>query len=182
MAAIRWLRGAKAVELNIDKEWFVSGGWSAGASTSTFLSAAREGDFKDEMDETTDPTWATLLPYLSESSLVKAGVVWAGNAVVTDTINAFQKNNRWGATNTPLAMYRGSKDSTMPEWAQTEVQNKSGGLVDLYAVPGHGHGDLMPVGLVETKNGVQVPPAQAVPVLNSSFVWLTETLKMNVLP
>ena len=35
-AAIRWLR-AQAGVLNIDTEYLASGGWSAGASTSTFL-------------------------------------------------------------------------------------------------------------------------------------------------
>ena len=44
----------------------------------------------------------------------------------------------------------------MTPWAQAEVQRKfnaSGGHVDLFAVPGHGHGDLLPAGLVATKNG-----------------------------
>eukprot|EP01043_Picozoa_sp_COSAG02_P105456 COSAG02_NODE_41453_length_394_cov_1.125424_1_plen_50_part_01 len=46
------------------------------------------------------------------------------------------------------------------------------GHCDLFAVPGHGHGDLMPAGIVATKNGVPVGPDGQVPVLNSSYTWL----------
>jgi len=77
--------------------------------------------------------------YLSESSAVRAGVVWAGNALVTDTINALDKRDRYSATNTPLAMYRGSEDTVMTPWAQTEVQakfNSTGVRCDLYGAQG----------------------------------------------
>ena len=122
-AAIRWLRG-HASSLNIDTEYFASGGWSAGAWTSTFLASQRETDFRDEMTSMTDPTFLSLTPYLQQSSMVKAGVVWAGNAVVTDTLDALGKIDLYAKTNSPLAMYRGSKDNTMTPWAQIEVQSK----------------------------------------------------------
>ena len=57
--------------------------------------------------------------------------------------------------------------------------NASGGHVDLYAVPGHGHSDLMPAGIVATKNGVPVPGSEKVPVLNHSYGWLVELMKLT---
>lgn len=93
--------------------------------------------------------------------------------MATDTINAIDKNDRFSTAElSPLAMYRGAKDETMTPWAQTEVQikfNASRGHVDLFAVPGHGHGDLMPHGMVATKNGVKLPN-QKIPVLNHRCV------------
>lgn len=112
----------------------------------------------------------------------QAGVVWAGNSVVTDTLDALGKLDLYSRTNTPLAMYRGSKDGTMTPWAQTRVQaqfNATGARCDLFAVPGHGHGDLMPAGLVETKNGVRI--AHPVPVLNHSFTWLAQQMNLKQL-
>ena len=47
---------------------------------------------------------------MNESSLVRAGVVWAGNSVATDTADALDNRTRYASSNTPLAMYRGSKD------------------------------------------------------------------------
>ena len=172
-----------AESLHISNDYFASGGWSAGACTSVFLASQHEGDFKAEMTAATDPTFPTLAPYLDQSSLVQAGVVWAGNAVATDTLDALGKDVRYAKTNSPLAMYRGAKDTTMTPWAQAEVQakfNATGVRCDLFAVPGHGHGDLMPNGLVATKNGVAVQGPR-VPVLNHSFTWLVEQLKLTVL-
>ena len=91
-------------------------------------------------------------------------------------------DRRYSRTNTPLAMYRGSKDSTMIPWAQAHVQaefNATGATCDLFAVPGHGHGDLMPIGLVETKNGVHI--AHPEPVLNHSYTWLAQQLNLKQL-
>jgi acetyl esterase/lipase len=124
------------------------------------------------------------VPFLNLSSKVSAGVVWAGNGVATDTYDALDSQDRFKTTvKTPLAMYRGAKDGTMTPWAQAEVQgqfNATGGHCDLFAVPGHGHGDLMPAGLVATKNGVAVGPDQKIPVLNHSYTWLVE--QMNLTP
>ena len=163
------LTSGQATTLNLDTDAFASAGWSAGACTSVFLASQFESDFTSEMSPATDPTFGSMEPYLNLSSRVMAGVVWAGNGAATDTIDALDKNDRYStAVKTPLAMYRGAKDSTMTPWAQTEVQSKfnaSGGHVDLFAVPGHGHGDLMPAGLVATKNGVALPD-QKIPVLN----------------
>lgn len=180
--AIRWLRG-QATALNLDTAFFASAGWSAGACTSTFLASQFEADFTSEMSAATDPTFHTLQPYLHLSAKVTAGVVWAGNAIGTDTIDALDGVDRYKATaKTPLAMYRGAKDPVMTPWAQTEVQkmfNSSGGYVDLFAVPGHGHSDLMPDGIVATKNGVPVAAAETVPVLNHSYTWLVQQMKLN---
>jgi dienelactone hydrolase len=128
--AIRWLR-SQATTLNIDTEAFASAGWSAGACTSVFLASQFANDFVTEMDQTTDPTFETMLPSLHLSSKVSAGVVWAGNGVATDTYDSLDGQDRFSATTkTPLAMYRGAKDGTMTPWAQSEVQakfNASGG-------------------------------------------------------
>lgn len=182
--AIRWLRG-QATDFNIDAEAFASAGWSAGACTSVFLASQFESDFTNEMNEATDPTFHTMVPYLSLSSKVSAGVVWAGNGAATDTYDALDGQDRFTATSkTPLAMYRGAKDSTMTPWAQSEIQGKfnaTGGHCDLFAVPGHGHGDLMPAGIVATKNGVAVPKDQQIPVLNHSYTWLAEQMKLPLI-
>eukprot|EP01051_Picozoa_sp_SAG22_P009591 SAG22_NODE_808_length_7080_cov_4.802034_5_plen_388_part_00 len=179
--AIRWLRG-QATALNLDTAFFASAGWSAGACTSAFLASQFEADFTAEMSPATDPTFHTMEPYLHLSGKVAAGVVWAGNGIGTDTIDALDGVDRYTSTSkTPLAMYRGAKDGTMTPWAQAEVQrmfNSSGGHVDLFAVPGHGHGDLMPTGIVATKNGVPVVAAQKVPVLNHSYTWLVQQMKL----
>ena len=110
--------------------------------------------------------------------------VLQGNAVATDTKDALAKDgaSRYRSSNTPLALYRGAKDRTMTPWAQQEVQrrfNASGAVCDLFAVPGHGHSDLMPSGLVSTRNSV--PLADPVPVLNHSFTWLAEQLHLPML-
>jgi hypothetical protein len=114
---------------------------------------------------------------------LQAGVVWAGNAAVTDTIDALDGHDRYTGSNTPLGMYRGSKDGTMTPWAQQELQakfNATGARCDLFAVPGKGHSNLMPDGLVQTRNGV--PLQHPVPVLNHSFTWLAAQLCLNILP
>merc|ERR1712232_1526471 len=107
--------------------------------------------------------------------------VWAGNAAVTDTKNALDKLQRYSKSNAPLAMYRGSNDRTMTPWAQEEVQrtfNQSGGRCDLFAVPGVGHSDLFPNGMVSSRNGV--PILHPLPVLNHSYLWLTQALKLKL--
>ena len=135
------------------------------------------------MIQATDPTYNTLIPYLNQSSAIKAGVVWAGNGAVTDTIDIFSNVSRFATPSMPLAMYRGSKDSTMTPWAQQEVQRKfnaSGSRCDLFAVPGVGHSSLFPNGNVTTKNGV--PVAKPAPVLDHSYGWITEAMGLIVKP
>ena len=180
-AAIRWLRG-QAGALNIDTAYFGAGGWSAGACTTAFLASQREWDFKTEMTAATDPTFATLVPYLNLSSAIKAGVVWAGNGAVTETKDALGHDTRYASTNAPLAMYRGSEDSSMTPWAQQQMQahfNASGARCDLFAVPGVGHSTLFPTGTVQTKNGVPVA-GTPLPVLNHSFTWISEAMGLSV--
>ena len=66
-AAIRWLRGqsdAAAPVLQgsvLAAEYVGAGGWSAGACTTAFLASQRAGDFTDEMDARTDPTYGTMV-------------------------------------------------------------------------------------------------------------------------
>ena len=130
-----------------------------------------------------DPTYSSLLPHLNQSSAVAAGVAWAGNGAVADTFDALFRTDRARNPKTPLAMYRGSKDGTMTAWAQSEVQsnfNASGIQCDLYGVPGHGHGDLMPNGLVGTHNGMALPGGPKLPVLEHSFGWLVDTLGLHL--
>ena len=108
--------------------------------------------------------------------------MWAGNAIVTDTLDALGALDLYRSTNSPLAMYRGAKDTTMTAWAQAEVQSKfnaTGATCDLFAVPGHGHGDLMPTGLVESRNGIAI--ATPIPVLNHSFTWLAQHMHLRQL-
>ena len=182
-AAIRWLRG-HAAELSIAKEHFGAGGWSAGACSTVFLASQKEPDFTHEMDATTDPTFNSLTPHLSESASIQAGVVWAGNAVVTDTIDALgaTPGARYGSSNAPLAMYRGSDDGTMTPWAQAEVQkhfNSSGVQCDLFTAPNATHSGLFPAPTVGLKNGMQLPPPLK-PVLNHSFDWIVSAMKLDL--
>jgi acetyl esterase/lipase len=183
-AAIRWARG-HAAELNLAKDHFGAGGWSAGACTTVFLASQREADFTYEMDATTDPTFTSLSPFIGESASIQAGVVWAGNAVVTDTIDAIDAahGSRYSHSNAPLAMYRGSDDTTMTPWAQTEVQehfNRSGVLCELFTAPNATHSGLFPTPVVGLKNGVELGfPRQ--PVLNHSFDWISAAMRLNML-
>lgn len=190
-AAIRFLRGNSGTAimsgLKLAKEFVGAGGWSAGACTTAYLSAQNEEDFKLEMDASNDPTFASLVPHLEESSLIKAGVVWAGNAVNIDTMNFLLSKTsggtRYSSSNAPLAMYRGSEDTVMTSWAQNEIQrnyNASGATCDLFAVPGVGHSTLFPTGKVATRNGVPVAPAMAVDVLNHSYMWITDKMQLQV--
>ena len=179
-AAIRWLRG-HAAELHVDKAYVGAGGWSAGACTTVFLASQREGDFTHEMSDKTDPTFSSLAPHLGESAAINAGVVWAGNSVVTDTIDAldsFSTGARYSSSNRPLAMYRGSHDSTMTPWAQADVQrrfNASGVRCDLFTAPNATHSGLFPTPTVQLKNGGQLT-APFKRVLNHSYDWLVETM------
>jgi hypothetical protein len=88
----------------------------------------------------------SLVPHLGQSSAISAGVVWAGNPAVTDTIDALEPppeaGSRYSNRSKPLAMYRGSKDSTMTPWAQEYVQrrwNQSGVQCDLFTAPNATH-------------------------------------------
>ena len=182
-AAIRWLRG-HAAQLNIAKGHFGAGGWSAGACTTVFLATQREADFTHEMNPKTDPTFGSLSPFIAESASIQAGVVWAGNAVVADTIDAMDaaSGSRYSSSNAPLAMYRGSDDGTMTPWAQAEVQkrfNSSGVLCDLFTAPNATHSGLFPTPVVGLKNGGQLPlPLK--PVLNHSYDWITTAMKLKL--
>lgn len=181
-AAIRWLR-SMAPKLNLDSDYIGAAGWSAGACTTAFLASQYEWDFTTEMNSTTDPTFHTLEPFLSFSSSIKAGVVWAGNGVVTETKNGLDHVDRYATTKAPLAMYRGSQDTVMTPWAQTDEQghfNSTGGKCDLFEVPGVGHGTLFPTGTVQTKNGAPIPGAP-LPVLNHSYIWMTEAMGLNII-
>ena len=191
-AAIRWLRGQSGTPqlsgLQLANGYFAAAGWSAGACTTAFLAAQLEADMKNEMQSDTDPTAASLAPYLDQSSAISAGAVWAGNAVVIDTIDALDTARtgkqvlRYASTNAPLALYRGSEDTVMTPWAQIELQsnfNGSGADCDVFAVPGVGHSTLFPTGTVATKNGVPVP-GPPMPVLNHSYLWLAEKLNVTM--
>jgi dienelactone hydrolase len=186
-AAIRWLRGVSEAGSPVlqgsvlASEYVGAGGWSSGACTTVFLASQKEGDFKDEMDASTDPTFNTMVPYLNQSSAIKAGVVWAGNGAVTDTINNLSALDRFSTPSMPLAMYRGSKDTSMTPWAQQEVQGKfnaSGSRCDLFAAPGVGHSSLFPTGNVTTKNGS--PVAKPMLVLDHSYGWIGSAMGLAV--
>jgi hypothetical protein len=192
-AAIRWLRGQSGTGqlsgLDLAMGSFAAVGWSAGACTTAFLSVQLEADMKNEMLSEADPTAQSLEPYLNQSSAISAGAVWAGNAVVIDTIDALdtartgKQVQRYGPANAPLALYRGSDDSVMTPWAQTELQanfNSSGATCDAFAVPGVGHSNLFPNGIVATRNGVPVP-GPPTPVLNHSYIWLATKLGLRIL-
>jgi len=181
-AAIRWLRG-NAAALNLATDFVGAGGWSAGASTTVYLASQRDADFTYEMSAATDPTFDSLALHLQQPTGVGAGVVWAGNGVVTDTIDAQDKANRYATTTAPLAMYRGSEDTVMTPWAQAEVQaafNASGARCDLFGALGVGHSSLFPGGNVTSKNGMAVAPA--VPIMNHSYLWMAEALGLVIQP
>jgi acetyl esterase/lipase len=192
-AAIRWLRGqsgtGQLAGLELAMDSFVGVGWSAGACTTAFLATQLEADMKNELPSELDPAAASLEPYLDQSSAISAGAVWAGNAVVIDTIDALDTErtgrqvSRYGPASAPLALYRGSEDSVMTPWGQTELQanyNSSGATCDVFGVPGVGHSTLFPNGTVATRNGVPVPPGTPLPVLNHSYTWLATKLGLDV--
>eukprot|EP00041_Stephanoeca_diplocostata_P015553 m.297279 g.297279 ORF g.297279 m.297279 type:complete len:357 (-) comp20077_c0_seq7:2508-3578(-) len=171
-AAIRWLR-AHAASLRINTTAIGAGGWSAGACTTVHLATTEEWDFTTEMNATTDPTFLSISDNMHLSSKIKAGVVWAGNAAVTDMKDALDGGQRFRAPNAPLAMYRGSDDTVMTPWAQLEVQRKfnaSGVRCDLHLIQGVGHSSLFPQGNVSAN----------MPVLNHSYLWLSRNLGVNL--
>lgn len=175
-AAVRWLR-ANAERMAIDPAYVGGGGWSSGACTTVHLATSFEWDFTTEMTADTDPTFKTLRGNLGESSLIQAGVVWAGNSVVTDLKVHLDGRPRYLNSSAPLAMYRGSEDGTMTPWAQRDLQahyNASGARCDLFAVPGVGHGTLFPGGNVTNSSG-------SIPVLNHSYNWLSAALGVQLL-
>eukprot|EP00729_Bicosta_minor_P014258 gene14258-17867_t len=173
-AAIRWLRGNAA-------DYFGAGGWSAGACTTVFLATQYEDDFKHEMDSSTDPTFGSLVPHLNESSAITAGLIWAGNGAVTDTINAFDGGRRWNNSkssntsrynkgNKPLAMYRGSDDSVMSP----------------FTAPNATHSGLFPLPTVQYKNGNLLPRPRPneggggyMTVLNHSYSWIVKVMGLG---
>ena len=179
-AAIRWLRG-NAGALRLDTNFIGAGGWSAGACTTVHLASGLEWDYTEELAAADDPGRESLEPYLNQSSLIQAGVVWAGNAVATDAKDALDGLDRWamrGPSLAPLALYRGDLDQTMTPWAQAEIEakyNASGARCDVFVAPGVGHSSLFPTGAVRVP-GARVP----VPVLNHSFTWLSEALRLQV--
>lgn len=202
-AALRWLRGNAAM-VNLDKKFVGAGGWSAGACTTVYLASQRDDDFTSQMSRATDPTFHTLEPYLSESTDVLAGVVWAGNGVVSNTIDALDGIDRYSTTSASLAMYRGTEgmslclpvvptsersrcqsdaDNVMTPWAQTNVQrlfnaSTAHARCDLFTAPGVGHSTLFPEGNVTMKNGVST--GTSVPVMNHSFTWITAAMSLTV--
>ena len=128
-------------------------------------------------------------PYLGESSAISAGVVWAGNPSVTDTIDAIDaseaaRGSRYTAGNKPLVIYRGSKDSVMTPWAQTTLQarfNASGVRLDLFAVPNATHSGLFPEPTVQFLNGNPIN-APHLAVLNHSYAWITGAMGLKMAP
>ena len=179
-AAVRWLRG-RAPALRLDARFVGAGGWSAGACTTVHLASGLEWDYTTELSGDEDPGAASLEKHLNQSSLVQAGVVWAGNSVATDAKDALDGLDRWalrGRALAPLALYRGELDQTMTPWAQAEIQakyNASGARCDVFVAPGVGHSSLFPSGAIAAP-GAGAP----VPVLNHSFTWLSEALGLAV--
>ena len=148
---------------------------------------------RHEMDSSTDPTFGSLVPHLNESSAITAGVVWAGNGAVTDTINAFDGGRRWNNSkssntsrynkgNKPLALYRGSDDSVMTPWAQQDLQhhfNQSGVQLDLFTAPNATHSGLFPLPTVQYKNGNLLPTGGYMTVLNHSYGWIIKAMGLG---
>eukprot|EP00039_Didymoeca_costata_P025550 m.13812 g.13812 ORF g.13812 m.13812 type:complete len:357 (+) comp4930_c0_seq1:43-1113(+) len=175
-ASIRWLR-AQGVSgaLPLAQEFFGAGGWSAGACTTVHLVTGYDWDFTTEMDMDSDPTFNTIHANLGLSSLVNAGVVWAGNAVVTDQKDVLDGGNRFADKAhpvRPVAMYRGTEDGTMTPWAQQEVQakyNATGHVCDLYTAIGVSHTSLFPDGNIS-----------GIPVMNHSYTWISAALNLTV--
>eukprot|EP01065_Artemidia_motanka_P030557 TRINITY_DN3659_c0_g1_i2.p1 TRINITY_DN3659_c0_g1~~TRINITY_DN3659_c0_g1_i2.p1 ORF type:complete len:336 (+),score=108.07 TRINITY_DN3659_c0_g1_i2:63-1010(+) len=141
-AAVRYVR-AHAGEYGVDPDKIAVTGGSAGATNAVTVGATFDGDYKDELNATEDPTLAST--HLEEKSTVSVVYShWASDGEI-DLIQGFDPKHtaRYAATNAPVIEFHGSADPTINishAYAVQAAYKKTGVPYELHVLPGCGHG------------------------------------------
>ena len=139
-AAVRWIR-ANAKTYNLDVSRITAAGGSAGAVTAVSLGVANPEDFRDELSLEDDPTLATT--NLEQDDSVHTVVNFWGSAAMMSVLSrAYGYNDRFDATDSPLATIHGTEDPIVLYESALELQtiyNATGAYHELYTLEGAGH-------------------------------------------
>ena len=142
-SAVRYIR-ANAEQYNVDPDYLVAYGGSAGGCTVVALGLLHEKDYKTEITAAEDPTLATT--HLAQSSAVSLVLdhwgsdymAWRARHIAKDGLPLYAK------TNPPLAVFHGTLDPVVPFKRETGYilggYNSTGVPYAFYPLPGKKHG------------------------------------------
>ena len=122
-AALRWIV-ANAINYNINTDFITVGGASAGAITTIALGISNQGDFRDEITTSDDPTLSTT--NLNESYEVKSMVYFWGSNIKLDVfemVYGLNQYDRYDSNDPELFMGHGTaQDLVTPYTEALELQ------------------------------------------------------------
>ena len=123
-AALRWIV-ANSHTYNINTDFITVGGASAGAITTIALGISNDGDFRDEISSTDDPTLSTT--NLNETYNVKSMVYFWGSNIKLDVFEAvydLEQYDRYDPNDPELFMGHGTaNDPVTPYEEALELQS-----------------------------------------------------------
>lgn len=112
-AAVRFVR-ANAAKYGIDPTKIVGSGGSAGATNALATGVTFDGDYKDELNATQDPTLAST--HLEQSSAIQVVYThWSSDGEI-DLVREHDPKNRsrYSSDNPPVVEFHGDQDPTIP--------------------------------------------------------------------
>ena len=139
-AALRWLV-ANADTYNINTDYITVGGGSAGAITAITLGISNQEDFRDELNNTQDPTITST--NLDQTYQIKTIVDLWGSKVALDGLNEIYGHQRFDQNDPPLFIAHGTEDATVLFSNAQDlkaVYDSIGIPLAYYPLEGRGHG------------------------------------------
>jgi len=141
-AAVRYVR-ANAERFGVDPNKIAVSGGSAGATNAVATGVTFDGDYKDELTVTEDPTLTST--HLNESSGVQAVYAhWSSDGEVSLVQQHDPRNrSRFAAANAPIVEFHGTEDTTISishAYAVWAEYNKTGVPYELHPLEGWAHG------------------------------------------
>jgi len=110
-AAIRWVK-AHASEFGISVDNIVINGGSAGATSCIAIGVVNEDDYKNEFTVQEDSTLSST--NLEQTSNVRSIISHWGAEYGVNFTETHDSKNRWSKNITPIVMYQGDADTTIP--------------------------------------------------------------------
>lgn len=138
-AALRWIV-ANAATYKINTDYITVGGGSAGAITAITLGISELEDFRDEIDQSQDPTLSSTT--LDQSYQIHTIVDFWGSKVALDALQAVYGHQRFDRNDPPLFIAHGTQDPTV-DFSNAEELKAIYEVYDLplayYPLEGEGH-------------------------------------------